>query len=288
MALSVAWVCSLARSGSSIASYAAAAGFGCPVADEIFGPWDRTVEPYNYPPEQWQLVQAFVQANYTVDSRCVSLASEVFEKIATLGERGAGTTDADTPHSSEASSSPAPASRVVTKYPHLIEPPGMFENAFADHGFAYLLRNPLHRLNSLYIRNWVDAISSNYDMDRYKAFARQWLVQPYGLLYDDLRRDPAAFFQRLYRAWGWPATDAHVARAVHYVQSTYHADSAVVESAFTPTSPVSEQRMLMPVEAVEMYLGDPFILALMERVGWSLKAEDYLPSSLCSPTAPSP
>ena len=55
----VAWVFVLARSGSSITAYAAAAPWDLPVADEIMGPWDRTGEPYNFPPEQARLVEMF-------------------------------------------------------------------------------------------------------------------------------------------------------------------------------------------------------------------------------------
>lgn len=267
MAVSVAWIFSLARSGSSIVAYAAAAGFACPVADEVLGPWNRTVEPYNYPPEQWKLVEAFVRANYVLDDRCVSLCNGLFEQMG-----GVGPTEL-----SSGSPAHAAARRVVSKYPHLVEPPGMFEMAFPAHGTAYLLRNPLHRLNSLYARGWFDAISSNHDTDRYKAFARQWLVQPYGLLYDDLKRDPRAFFRRVYTAWDWPAEDHHIERAAAYTLSTYHGNSAVLESGDVPASPRSEQRMLMPPEAVQAYLSDPFIRALMERVGWSVNADDYLP-----------
>lgn len=281
MAVSVAWIFSLARSGSSIVAYAAAAGFGCPVADEVLGPWNRTVEPYNYPPEQWQLVEAFVRANYVLDQPCISLAQELFEKMAATGSTAAAGDSLNGKHTGE-------QRRLISKYPHLIEPPGMFKQAFPAHGSTYLLRNPLHRLNSLYSRNWFDSISSNHDMDRYKAFARQWLVQSYGLLYDDLKRNPAEFFRRVYKSWEWPADDTHVARAVQYVQSKYHANSAVLEPGDVPSSPISEQRMLMPPEAVQTYLTDPFILALMDRVGWSAKMEDYLPSSPCSPTVPRP
>jgi hypothetical protein len=263
MAVSVAWMFSLARSGSSIAAYAAAAGFGCPVADEVLGPWNRTVEPYNYPAVQWQLVEAFVRANYVLDERCVSLSDELFNAMA--GDE----ITADAAHVSQR--------RLVSKYPHLVEPPGMFEAAFPSHGTAYLLRNPLHRLNSLYARGWFDAISSNHDMDRYKAFARQWLVQPYGLLYDDLKRDPHAFFRCVYRSWDWPADESHVARAAEYARSTYHANSGEVQAGDDPSAPRSEQRMLMPLEAVRAYLTDPFILALMERVGWSVREEEYVP-----------
>ncbi|MBC7772141.1 MAG: hypothetical protein H7210_06585 [Pyrinomonadaceae bacterium] len=271
MAVSVSWIFSLARSGSSIVAYAAAAGFGCPVADEVLGPWDRTVEPYNYPPEQWQLVGAYVRANYVLDQHCILLAQGLFEKMAASGDVAA--------NGPSAVSGGGEPRRLVSKYPHLIEPPDMFEKAFPTHGAAYMLRNPLHRLNSLYARSWFDAISSNHDMDRYKAFARQWLVQPYGLLYDDMKRDPVTFFGRVYKAWRWPADEANVARAVQYVQSTYHGNSGDMEQGGNPSAPRSEQRMLMPLEAVTTYLTDPFILALMERVGWSVNVEDYLPRS---------
>ena len=53
----VVWLFSLARSGSSVAVYSAAAPWGHAVGDELLGPWDRTGEPYNYPAKQKDLAE---------------------------------------------------------------------------------------------------------------------------------------------------------------------------------------------------------------------------------------
>jgi hypothetical protein len=253
MALSVAWVFSLARSGSSIVAYAAAAGVACPVADEILGPWDRTCEPYLYPAEQPRLAEAFAQSGYMLDPACIELANSIFLQLA-------GTND-----------------RIVSKYPHLIEPPGMFESAFPGHRSIFLLRNPLHRLNSMHTRNQTAMSSASHDMDRFKAFAQQWQSHPNRMIYDDMRRDTLTFFRRVYDAWEWPVTDAQVVRAATYTRMQYHSESGVVDPGFAPPLPLSERRRSLTAPIVEQYLGDPMIRDLMEQVGWSTEASAYLP-----------
>lgn len=264
MPLSIAWVFSLARSGSSIVAYAAAAGVACPVADEIFGPWERTEEPYAYPPEQAELVGMFVRAGHVLDDACVEVANRVFRHIAGRSER------------------------LVSKYPHLVEPPGMFEAAFPGLRSIYLLRNPLHRLNSIHARGQGEMSSADDDIDRYKAFAQQWRAQPGRMLYDDMRRDTLTFFRRVYEAWGWPVTDAEVVRAATYTRLRYHSGSGVVDPGLAPAVPMSERSRSLSPAMVERYLGDPMIRDLMEQVGWSTEPSAYLPAAEAAQELPPP
>ena len=90
MAVDVVWIFSLPRSGSSVTAYAAAKPFGAVVADEVFGPWDRTGEPYNYPALQTQLVEAYHGSRCVLTPEVVGIATELFELLGEVhDERGA-------------------------------------------------------------------------------------------------------------------------------------------------------------------------------------------------------
>ena len=250
----VYWIFSLPRSGSSVTAYAAAHALGCPVADEPLGPWDRTDEPYNYPPRQADLVKAHLAGQCMLeDPATIELAKEVLEQIAGDSES------------------------LVVKHPHLRPPPEQFRRAFPDHRAVWLARNPLTRLNSLYARGWTDSLRPNYELDHYKAFAEHWAASPMPLTFEHFRARPARFFARLFRAWGLPKSRERVERAVAYCQGHYHGSSKELEDR-APSAAPSEQSQSLPEEAVRMYLADPQILSMMRRNRWPRKARAYLPN----------
>jgi len=246
----VGWLFSMARSGSSAADYGAAAPWGHAVADEIFGPWDRTDPPYDYPEAQLDLVAAMRVSRGLIDEHAAGIASGLFE---TLG-RATGF--------------------VVSKSPHPEPSPEEVARVFPDHPQVFLLRNPLHRLNSLHARDWLDACGPNHDLDRYKTFARWWLDAEHKVVYDDLREAPERFFRAIFAGWGLEATDADVHEAIRYARANYH-DSSAKMSARRPDKPVSESRRRLPDEAIEAYLGDDFVRSLMEDRGWSVDPGAY-------------
>lgn len=246
----VGWLFSMARSGSSVAAYAAAHPWGFPVADEVFGPWDRTDGAYAYPETQLDLMAAFQVASMRIDDETGALARRLFDEI---GQS---------------------AGFVVCKSPHTEPTPEDVTRAFPDHPQVFLLRNPLHRLNSLYARAWMDSCGPNYDLDRYKAFARRWLAAPHRVVYDDLRDDPTRFFTTIWKAWGLEATPARVEEAVAYAARHYH-DSSRKMSTRNPARPMSETKLRLPDEAIETYLADDEIQALMQRQQWSVDPAHY-------------
>lgn len=246
----VVWLHSLARSGSSITVYAAAAPWSHAVADEVIGPWDRTGPPYGYPPAQRELVELFKSSDHKLTDGVVGLTNEVFAQLA--GASGV----------------------VISKWPHLRPEPAEFDRAFPGDRRAYLIRNPLHRLNSLHRRGWTSSFGPNQDLLRYKQFAEWWLEQPHRLSYDELRSDPRSFFARLYSAWGLEYDESHIDRAIAYMDGNYHASS--LERSRRPEQGVlSESEFALPEEAFEAYLGDPFIVDLMAEMGWSTDPADY-------------
>lgn len=263
VSIRVAWLFSLIRSGSSVTAYAAGAPWGHAVADEPFGPWVRTGEPYHYPPEQARLKQLFDASGHVIDEAVRASAGALFD---TLG--------ADT-------------GAVIVKIPHDRPTPHDAARAFPGHGFAYLLRNPLHRLNSVYVRGMLNPgrprpIGANHDLEQYKAFAARWLAQPHRVLYDDLQGDPRRFFETLYRAWAWDFTGADLDAAAEYARRHYHAASAKVAPRSNPRNVVSVAHRALPDEAIETYLADDFIVDLMREVGWSTDPQAYrapLPAS---------
>ena len=251
----VYWIFSLPRSGSSVTAYAAAEAIDGAVADEVFGPWDRTGPPYGYPPAQAELVRTHHACGCRFTPEVIEIAGGVLGEIA--GERG----------------------RVVCKHPHLKPPPAEFRAAFPAHRAVWLIRNPLTRLNSLYARGWTDHLRPNYELGHYKAFARNWLSQrPWRrLTYEQLRARPERFYRRLLIGWGvWPSR-RRLERALEYGRSRYHASSGEIDEAGRTEAPISETQRALPREAVEIYLDDPFIQRLMRTCKWPAEAEAYLP-----------
>ncbi|MEQ8316236.1 MAG: hypothetical protein RIE77_10205 [Phycisphaerales bacterium] len=246
------WIFSLPRSGSSVTAYAAAHALGWPVADEPLGPWDRTVEPYNYPASQAELVKAHLAGQCMLeDPATIELATRVLGEIADGSEA------------------------IVVKHPHLRPPPAQFWRAFPEHRAVWLARNPLTRLNSLYARGWTDALRPNFELDHYKAFASHWSESSAPLTFEQFRANPSRFFTRLFKAWGLSKDKARVTRAVEYCEGHYHGSSKELEDR-APSSAPSEQSRSLPEEAVRMYLADPQISKLMRRNRWPRRASAYL------------
>ncbi|MBX3365002.1 MAG: hypothetical protein KF866_09575 [Phycisphaeraceae bacterium] len=257
----VCWIFSLARCGSSIAAYAAAAPWGIPVADEPFGPWDRTGPPYHYPPEQKTLKELYWAVGEHLTPAVVHLADVVFRKIA------------------------AGMPTVISKHPHDMIRPAEFAREFPHHKSVFLLRNPLLRLNSLYARQWIKAIGPNHDLDRYKLVARRSLHASHRLMYEDLRRNPAAFFRTLWEAWEWPYTQADLEAALTYQKNNYHASSRALGERSTDKV-LSEERWAVPDQALTEYLADDFISGFMRDHGWSTDPDYYRQMQFRTPPQP--
>jgi hypothetical protein len=254
MWIKIGWLFSMARSGTSIASYGAAAPWGHPVCDEPFGPWDRTTPPFNHPRVQRRLMKAFEEAGHSLTAEIVPIATSLFNQ---MGER---------------------TGSLVCKIPHQNPTLDQLDEHFPGNRRVLLIRNPLHRLNSLFARGWTESAAEDYDLERYRAFAARWLAEPIEnrLVYDQIREDPEGFFRKMYEAWGWLYERQDVRRAASYCASHYHHRSKRVDEGADPSRVVSESQPSLPAEAVEAYLADPLIVDLMGRLGWSTRPEDYL------------
>ncbi|MCC6284983.1 MAG: hypothetical protein IT439_06715 [Phycisphaerales bacterium] len=244
----ICWIFSLARCGSSVIAYAAAAPWALPVADEPFGPWDRTGPPYHYPPEQKVLKERFWESGEHLTPEVLGLAERVFDGIA------------------------KDSARLIVKHPHDMIRPEEFRTELPHHRSVFLLRHPLKRLNSLYARGWHKSIGPNFDLDRFSLVARRWLEHPHRLTFEQFRADPRAFFARLWIAFGWAFDESHLDVAVAYQQSHYH-DSSAKLSDERPDAVVSEGRWCVPPEAEAAYAADPFVQEVMRRAGWSDTAQ---------------
>lgn len=257
----VLWLFSLIRSGSSIAAYSAAAPWGHAVADEPFGPWDRTGEPYNYPREQDELQRVFGASNHALTPRVVELATTLFEKLASDRTHGPAT------------------GTVIVKIPHDVPTPVQVAATWPTHRAAFVLRNPLHRLNSLYVRGWLDPspIGPNFDLEQYRAFARAWLAQPahIRITYDMIKSDPAEMYRRLFIAWRVAFTREHIDKAVAYANEHYHHASRHVTSEHDTKKVLSESRNALPREAVQTYLNDPEMREIFRVAGWTTEPRAY-------------
>jgi len=247
----VCWIFSLARCGSSVAAYGAAAPWKIPVADEVFGPWDRTAKPYQYPPQQRELRDLFWAESEILSPKVLAKSDELFS---ILGED---------------------AGRVVMKHPHASIRPADLMRKRPGHRAIILLRNPLKRLNSLYAREWFKAIGKDHDIHRFKRVAERWLDWPHRLRYEDLREDPREFFRRIWRAWEWDFTEQDVDAAIAYQKSHYH-DSSLKLSDENPDAVLSDRKNCLTEEMVSLYLKEPFVREVMTEAGWSLNEADYL------------
>jgi len=250
----IGWLFSMARSGTSIATYAAASPWGHPICDEPFGPWDRTPPPFNHPPIQKELMETFAAQGHVFDERVEPLATKLFNQM------GART------------------GSLICKVPHQHPHPSQIEAFYPRVPRVLLIRNPLHRLNSFHARGWTANATPGHDLARYKAFAARWLAEPpeRRLVYDDIREDPVGFFRKMYEAWDWCYEEQDLQTAAAYCAEHYHHRSKRVDADADPSRVVSETRPALPEEAVEAYLSDRFIVDVMKRLGWSTRAEDYV------------
>lgn len=251
-----AWVFGLARSGTSITAYAAAHAVGAAVADEILGPWDRTGPPYNYPAEHAALLAAFKAARAELTPEIADRTRSLLSMIA--AEHG--------------------THRIISKHPHLRFTPAEFAERLPGHAGVWIIRNPLRRLASIHARGWTGIIRPNHDLEYFREYAERWLGMPERsrVVFEHLRYDPAGYFRRVLRAWGWPDDDATVARAVAYQQEHYHGRSGERETGHSTSRGLSEVSRTAPEEAVDLYRRDPFMRDLFERCGWSLRRSLYV------------
>lgn len=244
------WLFSMTRSGSSAVAYGAAAAFGAAVADEVFGPHDRTTVPYLYPKEQLELKRLFWRSGERLKPEVVEVATRVFAALD--GRDGGG------------------RGLVIVKVPHLQFDPDDFARAYPDARAVWLIRNPLHRLNSLHVRGWSGPRRPDHDLADFTEFARRWERAEHRVTYDELRRDPRMFFHRVFEGFGWAHADAELEIAADYVARNYHASSMRLDPGRSPASPLSEERWALPEAAVRAYLDDPFAREFIARMGWDM------------------
>lgn len=261
----VGWIFSLVRSGSSATAYACAAPWKLAVADEPFGPWDRTAPPYHLPPIQRDLVRAFAAMGHTLSAEVVGMANELFRTIA---QRGDG-------------------ARVVCKCPHLLFEPAEFDTWFGGqsgevtHGQIGLIRNPLHRVNSAYSRGWERLLNDPYELEVYRVFLRRWKRMQHRIRFDQITADPVSAFGEIHRALGFGGNADDAKASAAYLASHYHASSAEV-SGERPNKPRSESAWAAPHEVADVYLADDEIEAFMREQGWPTRRSAYLGSPVRS------
>ncbi len=260
--LHVGWVFSLVRSGSSAASYAAAAPWDLPVADELFGPWDRTGAPHHMPKRQAELVRAFRAVGHVLTAEIVGLAHEILYELAERDASGKGW--------------------VVCKCPHLMFTPKDFQTWFGQshsqgiaHHSAFLIRNPLRRVNSCYSRGWEQMLNDPYELGVYRTFLARWQEASVRLRFEDMRSDPATFFRTLYEGWTLPASEGDIAKACAYLGEQYHDSSAQSHLIEGEVNPISESVWAAPPEVLDAYLADAPMLDFMEAQGWATKRSAY-------------
>ncbi len=252
----VCWLLSPIRSGSSVTVYAAGAGLGWPVADEVFGPWDRTGEPYHYPASHVRLLEAFQATGETLTGEIATLAAGVFGDIAE---------QADAPG-------------VLCKHPHASIGPEHIAAHWPGHHSVVLLRNPLYALNSLFVRGWDEATGGGSMIGYFSTIGQRWLADPHRLVYEDLQQDAAGFFTRLYQAWGLEPTAERVERAVAYKAGHYHHSSrsqAGAEPGDRPMRVRSARSWAVPEPIVAEYLADPLMREVFARAGWAIERGAY-------------
>ncbi len=251
----VVWLFSLTRSGSSAAVYASADALGWAVADEPFGPWDRTGPPYDYPPEQIDLHREHLAAS----ERLSEPTNARFERIVqALADR-------------------AGAPGVIVKMPHLMLRPEDVARLRPNDQSAFLLRNPLDRLNSLHTRGWQDTIYPPHDLETVKTFLNRFARAPRArrLTFDAMNATPRRFFRKLWRAWGIAFDEDQVEAAVRYRARHYHESSAMLQPGRNPHRVLSAHRRDVPPEAAALYLHDPVVRCILVRFGWATDPGSY-------------
>ncbi|MEL7483201.1 MAG: hypothetical protein AAFN41_02485 [Planctomycetota bacterium] len=251
----VVWLFSLTRSGSSAAVYASAHALGWTVADEPFGPWDRTGPPYNYPTEQVELHQMHLAAGERLNPTTNALFESITDQLAQRSD----------------------AAGAIVKLPHdMIDPQDVAQLRPSDRA-AYLIRNPLARLNSLHTRGWQDTIQPPHDIERVRLFLHRVMQASRSrrVRFEMLHAAPRRFFRRLWSAWDIGFTEEQVEAAVRYRAQHYHESSAEQQPGRNPHRVLSEHRRDVPREAVELYLSDPVIAAAFARAEWDTNTARY-------------
>lgn len=252
----VCWLFSPIRSGSSITVYAAGAGLGWPVADEVFGPWDRTGPPYHYPRTHLDLIAAFQASGERLTRDVADTADSVFREMAVR----------------------APDNAILCKHPHASIGPDEVRHFWPEHRAVVLLRNPLFALNSLFVRGWDAATGGGSMLGYFSTIARRWLADPHRLVYDRMQHDPAGYFAALYEAWGLDPIPDRLARAAAYRASHYHHSSkseAGAEAGDDPASVRSERRWALPEAITAEYLADPLMREVFALAGWPTARDRY-------------
>lgn len=251
----VLWLFSMTRSGSSAVTYASAEALGFAVADEPFGPWDRTNAPYNYPPEQVELHRFHLSKGELLCEETCELATQLLTKIAS--DQGSDT--------------------VIIKLPHSMIEPREVARFWPEHRMAFLLRNPLARLNSLYTRGWTDTIREPYDLETLRVFLNRYMHQPAErrLTFDEFTQTPRRFFRRLWGCWDCAHGEEQIETAVRYKAVNYHESSGETIEGRNPHRVLSEHRQDVPREAVEAYLDDAVVGAFLRRASWVEDATRY-------------
>lgn len=259
MAVQVGWLFSLIRSGSSATAYAAAAPWGLPVGDEVLGPWVRTDKVYRFPKEQADLVHAFKAAGHRLNPEVVGIAERLFELMG------------------------AETGRVISKCPHLMFTPEEFAKWFPTHRAVYLIRHPIHRLNSHFLKGWEKFIERDHDLKVYKTFLARWKGAEHRVVFDDLKAGgerAREFFAACYRGWGWEYTAEDLEKAEAYRAGHYHSAAKNVSEGVDPSRPESERMGggdRLPEDMLRAYLEDPEIRAFMEEQGWETRPGAYRP-----------
>lgn len=258
-ALGVHWLFTMTRSGSSAVVYASAHALNLAVADEPFGPWDRTGEPYNYPKEQVELHRMHLEKGERLDTETCALAERVLTQIAAdQGKDG-----------------------VIIKLPHAMIEPAEVERFWPEHRMVFLVRNPLARLNSLYTRGWTDTIREPHDLETVRIFLHRFMRTEADkrLTFDEFTQTPRRFFRRLWSAWGVAFDEDQVETAVRYRAQHYHGSSGETIEGHNPHRVLSEHRKEVPREACEAYMADPVVGGVMRRMGWISEDHRYTRSS---------
>ncbi len=255
----VVWLFTMTRSGSSAVVYSSAKALGYAVADEPFGPWDRTGPPYSYPPEQVELHKLHLAHDERLCTETIQLAERVFVRIAEQQQ-------SDT---------------VIVKLPHSMIDPAEVARFWPGHRTAFLIRNPIARLNSLYTRNWTDTIREPFDLETVRIFLHRYMHQPPAsrVTFDEFTSTPRRFFRKLWAAWDAEFSDDQVEIATRYKANTYHESSGETIAGRNPHRVLSEHRTDVPKQAIDAYLNDPVVGTFLRHTGWHETASDYLSTS---------
>ena len=234
-----------------------------PVADELFGPWDRTGPPHNMPKRQAELVRAFRAVGHVLTAEIVGLAHDIIRELAERDETGKGW--------------------VVCKCPHLMFTPKDFNTWFGatsaqgiEHHQSHLIRNPLRRANSCYARGWGahGSTTPTNSASTARSFTGGTTPRP-----SSASRTCAPLHttssKRSTPAGVCPRTDEEIDRACSYLAEQYHDSSAEKRTVASGFTPKSESGWAAPAELLDVYLADDEIHNFMHEQGWPVNRRAY-------------